>query len=87
LGLLAVTLILVLNVTVLLTLVTNLSSFIQCPAVLTPSDPSMNQIIFVTGERLLRQVCNVFTALYLLYTAKDFLIVVLLPAVMLHRNE
>jgi hypothetical protein len=29
----------------------------------------------------------VFTALYLLYTAKDFLIVVLLPAVMLHRNE
>lgn len=47
----------------------------------------MNKIIFVTGERMLRQVHHVFTALSSLYTAKHCFIVVLLPALMLHRNE
>lgn len=47
----------------------------------------MNKIIFVTGERMLRQVHHVFTAFSSLYTAKHCFIVVLLPALMLHRNE
>lgn len=76
-----------LNFTVLLTLVTNLSNFIQCPVVLKTPNPSMNKIIFVTGERMLRQVHHVFTALSSLYTTKHCFIVVLLSAFMLHRNE